>query len=128
MQPLQAAPMVPNASQRSTSGDTQATTQTSLSELQALLRELSGPEDPSTEMHVQQLAQCAPPQPYFSTIMPPVTDVQLRKNKLEAPYLRELRKRLDSGTAHTSEVDAIAENLLEDAAFLAADYLGNSQS
>lgn len=99
-----------------------------LPELLSVLRELAGPHDPDLEKDEQAFANMAPPAAYFTAIPPPLSDqIQTRKKSLEAPFLRELRKRLDTQVVHQADIDTVAEGLLEDAAFLSSDYIGNSQ-
>lgn len=115
-------------------------------ELESLVRELSGPEDPDTDAHLRSI--CGPltareyvislseiPAPtlsasYFSQIPPVLSAESLngRRRILEAPLLRDIRKRLDSGTASPAEVDAVAVNMFEDVVQLSSDYIGNSAS
>jgi protein JSN1 len=68
------------------------------------------------------------PAVYHSSIPPVITSENggSKKRSLEAPSLRELRKRMDNGALSHAEVDEVAADLLEDAAQVAADYIGNS--
>lgn len=64
----------------------------------------------------------------YYTSIPTVSDRQQANRRWDASKLRELRKRLDSGTMTGEEVDEVAKDLLEgnEIVDLASDWLGNT--
>lgn len=78
-----------------------------------------------------RLSACTEPRPqiaYHSTIPPPVEDQYwARARNLDAPRLRDIRKRLEAPASQVpqAEVDALASELIEDIVPLASDYIGN---
>lgn len=46
--------------------------------------------------------------------------------KFDAPRLREIRKRIDSGLCSEAELEDIAEEMMDEVAELSSDYLGNT--
>jgi hypothetical protein len=62
---------------------------------------------------------------YYSTI--PLVSERPHNKRWDASKLRELRKRLDSGTMSTEEVDQVASDFMDaEIVDLAADWLGNT--
>jgi protein JSN1 len=114
-----------------------------ISEQQLLMRELSGGAQ-DTEAHVQSITgmpgmaaswkhtdSVAEPRPhlaYHSSIPPPVEDqFWARARNMDAPRLRDIRKRLEAPASQVpqAEVDGLAMELIEDIVPLASDYIGN---
>jgi protein JSN1 len=68
-----------------------------------------------------------PPTMYYTTI--PLVSDRTQSKRWDAAKLRELRKRLDSGSMGTHEVDEVASDFLDaEIVDLAADWLGNTVS
>jgi hypothetical protein len=66
-----------------------------------------------------------PPTMYYSTI--PLVAERPHNRRWDASKLRELRKRLDSGTCSVEEIDAVAADFLDgEIVDLASDWLGNT--
>ena len=64
---------------------------------------------------------------YYTTI--PLVSERQHNRRWDASKLRELRKRLDSGTMTTEEVDQVAADFLDgEIVDLASDWLGNTVS
>jgi len=64
---------------------------------------------------------------YYSTI--PLVSERPHNKRWDASKLRELRKRLDSGTMSTEEIDQVASDFMDaEIVDLAADWLGNTVS
>lgn len=62
---------------------------------------------------------------YYSTI--PLVAERPHNRRWDASKLRELRKRLDSGTCGVEEIDAVAADFLDgEIVDLASDWLGNT--
>ena len=61
---------------------------------------------------------------YYTTI-PPISDRQ-NNRRWDAAKLRELRKRLDSGTLTAEEIDQISGEFDGEIVDLASDWLGNT--
>ncbi|GJJ12180.1 hypothetical protein Clacol_006421 [Clathrus columnatus] len=95
-----------------------------ITEQQMIMKEIAkGAID--AEADIQALAEFRPPSMYYTTI-PAVSDKQ-QNRKWDAARLRELRKRLDSGSMSSEEVDEIARDLLDgELVELASDWLGNT--
>ncbi|KAF9002023.1 hypothetical protein BDQ17DRAFT_1357947 [Cyathus striatus] len=96
----------------------------SVTEQQMIMRELSvGSAD--AEADVQALADFRPPTMYYTTI--PLVSERAHNRRWDASKLRELRKRLDSGTMTVDEVDQVAGDFLDgEIVDLASDWLGNT--
>ncbi|KAG6821175.1 hypothetical protein H0H93_005395 [Arthromyces matolae] len=96
----------------------------SVTEQQMIMRELSvGAND--AEADIQALAEFRPPTMYYTTI--PLVSERPQHRRWDASKLRELRKRLDSGTMTVDEVDQVAGDFLEgEIVDLASDWLGNT--
>ncbi|RDB24243.1 Pumilio domain-containing protein C56F2.08c [Hypsizygus marmoreus] len=96
----------------------------SVTEQQMIMRELSaGSAD--AEADVQALAEFRPPTMYYTTI--PLVSERPHNRRWDASKLRELRKRLDSGTMSVDEVDQVAADFLDgEIVDLASDWLGNT--
>ena len=66
-----------------------------------------------------------PPTMYYTTI--PLVSERQHNRRWDASKLRELRKRLDSGTMTMDEVDQVAADFLDgEIVDLASDWLGNT--
>jgi protein JSN1 len=62
---------------------------------------------------------------YYTTI--PLVSERPHNRRWDASKLRELRKRLDSGTMSTEEIDQVAADFLDgEIVDLASDWLGNT--
>lgn len=117
----------------------------SITEQQLIMKELSG-DSPDAEADVLALAgtfekkhvatgslnlffetDFRPPSMYYTNI-PLVTD-RPNNRRWDASKLRELRKRLDSGTLSVDEIDAVAADFVDgEIVDLASDWLGNTVS
>ncbi|TFK26389.1 pumilio/RRM domain-containing protein [Coprinopsis marcescibilis] len=96
----------------------------SVTEQQMIMRELSGGA-PDAEPEIYALADFRPPTMYYTTI--PLVSERQHNRRWDASKLRELRKRLDSGTMSTEEVDQVAADFLDgEIVDLASDWLGNT--
>ncbi|KAG2020663.1 pumilio/RRM domain-containing protein [Coprinopsis cinerea AmutBmut pab1-1] len=96
----------------------------SVTEQQMIMRELSGGAA-DAEPEIQALAEFRPPTMYYTTI--PLVSERQHNRRWDASKLRELRKRLDSGTMSTEEVDQVAGDFLDgEIVDLASDWLGNT--
>jgi len=68
-----------------------------------------------------------PPTMYYTTI--PLVSERPHNRRWDASKLRELRKRLDSGTMTVEEVDQVAADFMDgEIVDLASDWLGNTVS
>ncbi|KAJ6513860.1 hypothetical protein C8R47DRAFT_962794 [Mycena vitilis] len=96
----------------------------SVTEQQMIMQQLSaGSAD--AEADVQALAEFRPPTMYYTTI--PLVSERPHNRRWDASKLRELRKRLDSGTMTVEEIDQVASDFLEgEIVDLASDWLGNT--
>ncbi|KAF9975235.1 hypothetical protein BGZ73_001171, partial [Actinomortierella ambigua] len=72
----------------------------------------------------QELRLNLEPISYYSSI-PAVPEPSPRR-RLDAPRLREIRKRLDSGHCTVKEVDALASECMDEIVELCSDYIGNT--
>ncbi|SGZ22408.1 BQ5605_C022g09484 [Microbotryum silenes-dioicae] len=100
----------------------------SVTDLQLLVRELSD-DSPDVEAHIAQLATPRPAPTYHTSIpLQVLSDPRYgrRYSNVDAPRLRDLRKRLDSPQTSTDEVDTIAFEILDECCALASDYIGNT--
>jgi len=96
----------------------------SVTEQQMIMRELSGGAA-EAEPEIQALADFRPPTMYYTTI--PLVSERQHNRRWDASKLRELRKRLDSGTMTTEEVDQVAADFMDgEIVDLASDWLGNT--
>ncbi|KAK7466954.1 hypothetical protein VKT23_004018 [Stygiomarasmius scandens] len=95
-----------------------------VTEQQMIMKELSaGSAD--AEVDIQALAEFRPPTMYYTTI--PLVSERPHNRRWDAAKLRELRKRLDSGTMSTEEIDQVAADFLDgEIVDLASDWLGNT--
>lgn len=79
---------------------------------------------------VQRLTLCIdfrPPTMYYTTI--PLVSERQHNRRWDASKLRELRKRMDSGSMTSDEVDQVANDFLDgEIVDLASDWLGNTVS
>ncbi|KAG6813626.1 hypothetical protein H0H92_009243 [Tricholoma furcatifolium] len=96
----------------------------SVTEQQMIMRELSvGATD--AEADIQALADFRPPTMYYTTI--PLVSERPHNRRWDASKLRELRKRLDSGTMTVEEIDQVVADFIEgEIVDLASDWLGNT--
>ncbi|PPR01218.1 hypothetical protein CVT24_006045 [Panaeolus cyanescens] len=96
----------------------------SVTEQQMVMRELAG-GSPDAEADIQALAEFRPPTMYYTTI--PLVAERTHNRRWDASKLRELRKRLDSGSMSTEEVDQVANDFIDgEIVDLASDWLGNT--
>ena len=115
----------------------------SVTEQQMILRELSGGSS-DAEIDIQALAglyfilvyfvfyscrfrwtEFRPPTMYYTTI--PLVSERSHNRRWDASKLRDLRKRLDSGTMTVEEIDQVAADFLDgEIVDLASDWLGNT--
>ncbi|KAF4576841.1 hypothetical protein EYR36_004821 [Pleurotus pulmonarius] len=95
-----------------------------LTEQQMIMRELcAGTAD--TEIEVQALADFRPPTMYYTSI--PLVSERTHARRWDAAKLRDLRKRLDSGTMTLEDIDQTANEFLDsEIVDLASDWLGNT--
>src|ERR1700734_3943927 len=71
------------------------------------------------------LTEFRPPTMYYTTI--PLVSERSHSRRWDASKLRELRKRLDSGTMTVEEIDQVAADFLDgEIVDLASDWLGNT--
>ncbi|KIJ69461.1 hypothetical protein HYDPIDRAFT_24298 [Hydnomerulius pinastri MD-312] len=96
----------------------------SVTEQQMIMKELTkGSTD--AEADVQALSEFRPPTMYYTTI--PLVSERPNNRRWDASKLRELRKRLDSGTMSVEETDQVAGDFLDgEIVDLASDWLGNT--
>ncbi|EGO18620.1 hypothetical protein SERLADRAFT_418814 [Serpula lacrymans var. lacrymans S7.9] len=96
----------------------------SVTEQQMIMKELTaGSLD--AEADVMALADFRPPTMYYTTI--PLVSERPHNRRWDASKLRELRKRLDSGTMTVEETDQVAADFLDgEIVDLASDWLGNT--
>ncbi|KAF5376546.1 hypothetical protein D9757_008311 [Collybiopsis confluens] len=96
----------------------------SITEQQMVIKELSvGSAD--AEADIAALAEFRPPTMYYTTI--PLVSERPHNRRWDASKLRELRKRLDSGTMGIEEIDNVAGDFLDgEIVDLASDWLGNT--
>ncbi|KAH9842341.1 uncharacterized protein C8Q71DRAFT_827010 [Rhodofomes roseus] len=95
-----------------------------VTEQQMVMRELSG-GSPDAEADIQALADFRPPMMYYTTI--PLVSERPHNRRWDASKLRELRKRLDTSTISTEEIDNVAADFLDgEIVDLASDWLGNT--
>ncbi|KZT03494.1 uncharacterized protein LAESUDRAFT_659487 [Laetiporus sulphureus 93-53] len=93
-------------------------------EQQMIMKELSG-GSPDAEADIQALAEFRPPTMYYTTI--PLVSERPHNRRWDASKLRELRKRLDTSTISTEEIDNVAADFLDgEIVDLASDWLGNT--
>ncbi|KAM5539048.1 hypothetical protein V8D89_007271 [Ganoderma adspersum] len=96
----------------------------SVTEQQMVMKELSG-GSPDAEADIQTLAEFRPPTMYYTTI--PLVSERPHNRRWDASKLRELRKRLDTSTITTEEIDNVAADFLDgEIVDLASDWLGNT--
>lgn len=96
----------------------------SVTEQQMIMRELTkGCLD--AEADVQALSEFRPAMMYYTTI--PLVSERQNSRRWDASKLRELRKRLDSGTMSVEEIDQVVGDFLDgEIVDLASDWLGNT--
>ncbi|PAV24302.1 pumilio rrm domain-containing [Pyrrhoderma noxium] len=96
----------------------------SVTEQQMIMKELSG-SSPDAEADIAALAEFRPPTMYYTSI--PLVTERPNNRRWDASKLRELRKRLDSGTLSVEEIDQVAADFLDgEIVDLASDWLGNT--
>ncbi|KAF9562144.1 hypothetical protein CPC08DRAFT_634350 [Agrocybe pediades] len=96
----------------------------SVTEQQMILRELSGGNS-DAEADIQALSEFRPPTMYYTTI--PLVSERPHNRRWDASKLRDLRKRLDSGTMSVDDVDQVAADFMDgEIVDLASDWLGNT--
>ncbi|KAH9946261.1 uncharacterized protein BXZ73DRAFT_36826 [Epithele typhae] len=96
----------------------------SVTEQQMIMKELSG-GSPDAEADIQALTEFRPPTMYYTTI--PLVSERPHNRRWDASKLRELRKRLDTSTITTEEIDNVAADFLDgEIVDLASDWLGNT--
>lgn len=95
-----------------------------VTEQQMIMKELTaGSAD--AEADIQALAEFRPPTTYYTTI--PLVSERSHNRRWDASKLRELRKRLDSGTMTVEEIDTVAGDFMDgEIVDLASDWLGNT--
>ncbi|KAG0277074.1 hypothetical protein BGZ95_006565 [Linnemannia exigua] len=89
----------------------------------AMLQEFNveGETEPAQEPVPASLTE---PVTYFSTI-PAVAEPSPHR-RLDAPRLREIRKRLDSGHCTQKELDSLSNECMDECVELCSDYIGNT--
>ncbi|KAJ8475417.1 hypothetical protein ONZ51_g6577 [Trametes cubensis] len=96
----------------------------SVTEQQMIMKELSG-GSPDAEADIQALSEFRPPTMYYTTI--PLVSERPHNRRWDASKLRDLRKRLDTSTITTEEIDNVAADFLDgEIVDLASDWLGNT--
>lgn len=96
----------------------------SVTEQQMIMKELTA-GSPDAEFDIQSLSEFRPPTMYYTTI--PLVSERPNNRRWDASKLRELRKRLDSGTMTVEETDQVAGDFLDgEIVDLASDWLGNT--
>ncbi|KAG0707831.1 hypothetical protein DFH29DRAFT_994840 [Suillus ampliporus] len=104
----------------------------SVTEQQMIMKELTA-GSPDAEFDIQSLSGASdmaftefrPPTMYYTTI--PLVSERPNNRRWDASKLRELRKRLDSGTMTVEETDQVAGDFLDgEIVDLASDWLGNT--
>ncbi|KAH7916035.1 hypothetical protein BJ138DRAFT_1053629 [Hygrophoropsis aurantiaca] len=96
----------------------------SVTEQQMIMKELTA-GSPDAEADIQALSEFRPPTMYYTTI--PLVSERPNNRRWDASKLRELRKRLDSGTMTVEETDQVAGDFLDgEIVDLASDWLGNT--
>ncbi|KAF9519917.1 hypothetical protein BS47DRAFT_1370625 [Hydnum rufescens UP504] len=90
-----------------------------------LIMKLLSDGTPDAEVDVQALSEFRPPTAYYSSI--PLAAERAHNRRWDASKLRELRKRLDSGSCTVEEIDDVAADFLDgEIVDLASDWLGNT--
>ncbi|KAF9115553.1 hypothetical protein BGX27_007440 [Mortierella sp. AM989] len=92
-------------------------------ERQAMLREFSADGEPELPQEPIPVS-LTEPITYFSSI-PPVAEPSPHR-RLDAPRLREIRKRLDSGHCTQKELDNLSNECMDECVELCSDYIGNT--
>ncbi|EJD05984.1 uncharacterized protein FOMMEDRAFT_119427 [Fomitiporia mediterranea MF3/22] len=90
---------------------------------QQMVMKLLSEGSPDAEADILALADFRPPTMYYTTI--PLVSERPNNRRWDASKLRELRKRLDSGTLPVEEIDQVAADFLDEIVDLATDWLGN---
>ncbi|KAJ7582813.1 pumilio/RRM domain-containing protein [Mycena floridula] len=95
-----------------------------ITEQQMIMKELTAGSN-DAEGDIQALADFRPATTYYTAI--PLVSERTHNRRWDAAKLRELRKRLDSGTMSVEEIDTTAGDFLDgEIVDLAADWLGNT--
>ncbi|KAG0096175.1 hypothetical protein BGZ93_004924 [Podila epicladia] len=88
----------------------------------AMLQEFNA--DPDNEPIPEVPGSLTEPVTYFATI-PAVAEPSPHR-RLDAPRLREIRKRLDSGHCTVKELDNLSNECMDECVELCSDYIGNT--
>ncbi|GJJ68532.1 protein JSN1 [Entomortierella parvispora] len=88
----------------------------------AMLKEFSTDDDSDAQETLTPSS--SEPVIYFSSI-PPVAEPSPHR-RLDAPRLREIRKRLDSGHCTVKELDSLSNECMDECVELCSDYIGNT--
>lgn len=92
---------------------------------QQMIMKMLGDGAGEQEADLSALAEFRPPMAYYTTI--PVAAERTNSRRWDASKLRELRKRLDSGSCTIEEIDDVASDFLDgEIVDLASDWLGNT--
>ncbi|KAI8575652.1 hypothetical protein K450DRAFT_260858 [Umbelopsis ramanniana AG] len=91
-----------------------------LSKIMAIMTEFGMDSDDGPVFKIENRTVCK-----YRTSIPPITEANPSR-KLDAPRLRELRKKLDNSHTSAKEVQAIAEECMDDIVELSSDYIGNT--
>ncbi|KAK3826143.1 MAG: armadillo-type protein, partial [Benniella sp.] len=89
----------------------------------AILREFGSESEPGTPPEPLP-ASLTEPVAYHTSI-PPVAEPSPHR-RLDAPRLREIRKRLDSGHCTQKELDSLSNECMDECVELCSDYIGNT--
>lgn len=91
----------------------------SVADQQMVMRILSGAgNDAQTEADIRALAEFAPPATYYTSI-PLINDRSAKR--FDAAKLREMKKKLENPACTVVEIDAVANDVMEDAVDLSSD-------
>ncbi|KAH8552529.1 hypothetical protein BGW37DRAFT_489330 [Umbelopsis sp. PMI_123] len=91
-----------------------------LSKIMAIMTEFGMDSDDGPVFKIENRTVCK-----YRTAIPPIAEPNPNR-KLDAPRLRELRKKLDNSHTSAKEVQAIAEECMDDIVELSSDYIGNT--
>ncbi|ORX35343.1 hypothetical protein BD324DRAFT_632481 [Kockovaella imperatae] len=93
-----------------------------VTEQQMIMSVLSGGR-PEEDSDVKAAAEPRAPSSYYTAI-PIITERPHRR--FDSPRLKDMRRQLDGGPCTLAEIDAMTDELMEDCAELASDYIGNT--
>lgn len=101
-----------------------------LEDTQEMMKQLSGPDDPELQNHLEELAHRTRPHAteyYRSIPMNALNDPVLARRyaQHDAGRLKELKRKLEV-EARQEDVDSIAHELLDECVPLSSDYIGNT--